>query len=310
MTTDLLGALRRGPFMRATTMSVVALVGALTTLSVAASESSGRTVAQPIKVKTCSNAYNGTGCLAAKNTSSGNAVYGLNTGTGYGVMGETDNSTGGGVAGYSYGSPGSPGVYGYSYAGFGVSGYSYSGYGVLAQSSGADGVSVALGVYNPDAAPQVLIDGETGAGAVFQVYGTGNVAITGEMYTEGSCHEGCSRTRHVGSFAQRSSQPTIEDFGEATLRDGGAHVALDPSFANVVDATHPFLVSLTPEGDASLYVAGRTSRGFDVRQVGGGHASIAFSYRIVAKPYGVKDERLPARTDAPARTFPRHPTAR
>jgi hypothetical protein len=288
-------------------MSLAALVGALATLSVAAAEGKNRTAPQPNKVKTCSNAYNGTGCLAANNTSSGNAVYGVNTGSGYGVMGVTDNNAGGGIEGFSLSS--APGVYGYSNSGYGISGYSYSGYGVLAQSSGSSGVSVALGVYDPDAAPQVLIDGETGAGAVFQVYGNGNVAITGEMYTEGGCQEGCSRTRHVGSFAQRSSQPTIEDFGESTLHSGSAHVALDPAFANAVDDTHPFLVSLTPEGDASLYVAGRTSHGFDVRQVGGGHASIAFSYRIIAKPYGVKDERLPLRTDAPSRISRRPPTA-
>jgi hypothetical protein len=98
------------------------------------------------------------------------------------------------------------------------------------------------------------------------------------------------------SFAARTSQPTIDDVDEATLHAGVAHVALAADFANAIDKRKPYLVLLTPEGDASLYVANRTTRGFDVRQVGGGHSSVSFVYRIVAKPYAVPDERLPFKT--------------
>jgi hypothetical protein len=42
-----------------------------------------------------------------------------------------------------------------------------------------------------------------------------------------------------------------------------------------------------------------------VHEVGGGHASVAFAYRIVAKPYGVRDERLPLHARA-FRAMPQH----
>ena len=81
--------------------------------------------------------------------------------------------------------------------------------------------------------------------------------------------------------------------GEATLRGGTARIALAADFANVIDTTKPYVVLLTPEGDANLYVANRSASGFEVRQVGGGRSSIEFAYRIVAKPCGAGDERLP-----------------
>ena len=127
----------------------------------------------------------------------------------------------------------------------------------------------------------------------YGLFSQGNVFVEGEIFTSGTCHNGCSSTRQQASFAARSAQPTIDDVGEATMHGGAAHVALAPDFANAIDSAKPYLVMLTPEGDASLYVASRTSSGFDVRQVGGGRSSIAFVYRIVAKPYGVRDERLP-----------------
>jgi hypothetical protein len=33
----------------------------------------------------------------------------------------------------------------------------------------------------------------------------------------------------------RASEPTIDDIGEATLRNGVAHVILAPDFANAID---------------------------------------------------------------------------
>ncbi len=147
-------------------------------------------------------------------------------------------------------------------------------------------------------------------GLVFDLDGYGNVTIDGQIYTSGSCGFGCSRTRHVESFGARTSQPTLDDVGESAMRDGSAHVALDPAFANAIDGRKLYVVLLTPEGDASLYVNDRTPRGFDVRQVGGGHANVAFAYRIVAKPYGVKDERLPMRTDPAQPARAKLPTPR
>jgi hypothetical protein len=94
------------------------------------------------------------------------------------------------------------------------------------------------------------------------------------------------------SFSGQTSQPTLDDVGEGMLRNGIARVPLASDIANAIDARKPYLVLLTPEGDAPLYVASRTATGFEVRQMGGGRTSIPFAYRIVAKPYGAGPERL------------------
>jgi len=74
-----------------------------------------------------------------------------------------------------------------------------------------------------------------------------------------------------------------------------ANVALDPKFASVIDNSVRYNVTLTPEGDCrGLFVAQRTSTGFTVRELQGGRPSIAFTYRIVAKPLGDNSPRLPA----------------
>ncbi len=127
----------------------------------------------------------------------------------------------------------------------------------------------------------------------YALYGDGNVLVNGEIYTSGSCKNGCSKTRGEAAFVARSSQPTIDDVGEGTLRNGFARIVLASDFANVIDTRKSYVVFVTPEGDASMYVAHRTAVGFDVHQVGGGHGNDAFAYRIVAKPYAARDERLP-----------------
>jgi hypothetical protein len=207
-------------------------------------------------------------CVAGSNTGTGAGVQGSSTAF-YGVLGQSAGANAA-VGGFNTdAATGASGVYGQSENGFGVYGFSENG---------------------------------TGYGVVSQ----GNAFIEGEIFTSGACHSGCIGTRHQASFGARTSSPTIDDVGEGTLRQGVAHVALAADFANTIDATKPYVVLLTPEGDAALYVAGRTATGFDVRQVGGGHSSLAFAYRIVAKPYGVADERLPFKNIAAPTAFNAH----
>ena len=130
---------------------------------------------------------------------------------------------------------------------------------------------------------------------------TGSIQISGLLYTHGSCYEGCivggKRARAVTEYTPKESEPTIEDNGEAQIVDGSAEVALDPKFANVIDKDASYLVSVTPEGDCrGLYVSHRTAHGFSVRELQGGHASVSFEYRIVAKEFGVNKPRLPMTT--------------
>jgi hypothetical protein len=102
-----------------------------------------------------------------------------------------------------------------------------------------------------------------------------------------------STGRAVTTYAPMVSQPTIEDFGEAQLVNGQASVRLDPKFANVIDESANYLVFMTPEGDANLYVSQKTRNGFVVHETHGGHSTVLFSYRIVAKPFGSRAARLP-----------------
>jgi hypothetical protein len=96
------------------------------------------------------------------------------------------------------------------------------------------------------------------------------------------------------TYVPQITQPSLEDFGEARLTDGVASVALDPKFAAAIDGSTRYLVTLTPEGDCrGLYVASQTPSGFTVRELQGGRSSVAFNFRIVARPLGDDSPRLP-----------------
>jgi hypothetical protein len=289
------------------------------------------------------NTGNGDG-VDGHSTGAGNGVSG-SANTGYGVEGSSTGAVGG-VGGFSTGASSSPGVFGDSGSGpgvfgqsdtnagvfgtspssgvgvegtagpgDGVEGTSTSGYGVAGSSTGKNAgvggfnsdttVGVAAGVYG-FSSEGFGVFGQTGSSSSYGLFSSGNAFIDGEIFTSGSCKNGCTRTRHVAAFASRTSQPTIDDVGESVLRDGDAQVALAADFANTIDLSKPYVVMLTPEGDAALYVASRTATGFEVRQIGGGRSSIAFAYRIVAKPYGVKDERLPFKIVADGAAFKPH----
>jgi hypothetical protein len=146
-----------------------------------------------------------------------------------------------------------------------------------------------------------LIQGYGSGGLVFSLDNAGDVSIAGLLYTEGDCNSGCVKRgpdqRRVVSYAPRESQPTMEDMGEAQLVNGEARVALDPSFANVIDRDAEYLVFVTPEGDCNgLFIAAKSSTGFTVRELRGGRSSLEFEYRIVAKPFGDASPRLPMMT--------------
>ena len=232
-----------------------------------------------------------TGAIAIANAESGmqHHVKKNNCTASNPCLDETNGSTG-------------PGVEGNSTNGVGIVGFSPNNYGVAGSSDGVDAAVGGFNSYGGDGASGVYgqstngfgVTGYSGSGYAF--FSEGNVLVEGEVYTSGYCQSGCSRTRHELSFSGRTSQPTLDDVGEGTLRNGIAHVPLASDFANAIDTHKAYLVLLTPEGDASLYVAGRTAGGFDVRQTGGGHTSIPFAYRIVAKPFGSGAERLPFKT--------------
>lgn len=144
-----------------------------------------------------------------------------------------------------------------------------------------------------------LFLGNNSAGhIVFYVDDGGNIITSGLIFTAGGCSTGCIRQggseEQVVSYAPRVSQPTMEDFGEAQLVGGEARVKLDASYSAVIDRNASYLVFVTPEGDCrGLYVTDRSSAGFTVRELQGGRSTLAFSYRIVARPFGRRMARLP-----------------
>ena len=176
--------------------------------------------------------------------------------------------------------------------------------GVVADSNalyGVEGIAdttTTVGVEAQGAGGTILEGMNSGSTPVFDLDDGGNVTIAGQLTTAGSCHVGCAVSHmpgaHIVSYAPQESQPTMEDFGDAQLVAGQAYVRLDQRFADVIDDTTGYLVFITPEGDNNgLYVTEKSMSGFAVRESRGGHATIAFSYRIVAKPYGSAAARLP-----------------
>jgi len=85
----------------------------------------------------------------------------------------------------------------------------------------------------------------------------------------------------------------MEDFGTGSLQQGSMLVKLDPEFAETISNSADYHVFLTPRGDSKgLYVTNVTPTGFEVRESGGGTASIGFDYRIVAKRRGLESQRM------------------
>lgn len=139
---------------------------------------------------------------------------------------------------------------------------------------------------------------DNNGGIALEVDDRGDTTVQGTLVVYGGCLSGCivgsKRVHAVTEYAQLESEPTVEDNGEATLAGGFAFVPLDPKFANVIDTTAAYLVTVTPAGDCNgLYVAQRTPLGFTVRELRNGRGTLAFDYRIVAKRYGVYASRLP-----------------
>jgi len=96
---------------------------------------------------------------------------------------------------------------------------------------------------------------------------------------------------------------------------GHAYVRIDPAFADTIDQYANYLVFITPEGDSNvLFVSQKSVSGFSVTESRGGRDTIAFQYRIVAKPYGENAPRLRriaihVPRDSHGRVLPRNPGA-
>lgn len=225
---------------------------------------------------------------------------------GYGVSGTSEDYVG--VVGQSMSGTGvygqslenGPGVYGISGSSYGVGAFSYNGEAAL------------LAIDNNSSGVAILAQAPTGAavfdgfnadkGDVVSIDASGNMILAGSLTQKGSplIATGSTLGPQVATFGERSSSATIEDMGEAKLVAGHAFVPLERTFASVIDKAVKYLVFLTPEGEnRGLYASNYSAAGFDVTESGGGHATLRFDYRVVAKPYDAASARLPAMSDYP-----------
>ena len=101
----------------------------------------------------------------------------------------------------------------------------------------------------------------------------------------------------VALYAVEAPENWFEDFGSGQLANGVATVSLEPMYAQTANTSIEYHVFLTPKDDCNgLYVTNETAASFEVRELHGGHSSIAFDYRIVAKRTGYEQIRLADKT--------------
>jgi hypothetical protein len=216
-----------------------------------------------------------------------------------GVVGGSTN--GAGVRGVSSNGPGvagasdhAMGVLGKVQNGTGVKGESSNGTGVTGTSNNGTGVE---GVVLNGAAVRgtIQLAGNGALAGVFDgpVFIGDGLEIDGPLTVYGhpkSAAVPFPDGSHRLLYCMESPELWFEDFGSAKLRRGRATLTLN-DFANVI-ATGDYRVFLSPEGDCNgLYVARKRRAAFEVRELGGGTSSVAFSYRIVGRRKDIKRRR-------------------
>jgi hypothetical protein len=125
--------------------------------------------------------------------------------------------------------------------------------------------------------------------------GSCTIDVTGNLTCNGSItaavHAGGSRQVALNTIS--SPEHWFEDAGSGRLSNGEAIVNIEAVFGETVNTGVEYHVFLTPNGDCKgLYVSQKSPTSFVVRELGGGHSSIAFDYRIMAKRVGYEKVRL------------------
>jgi hypothetical protein len=128
----------------------------------------------------------------------------------------------------------------------------------------------------------------------FFVNSAGDVMECGSTMTEDVYQRNGNPASDAVTYAPKETESTVEDFGTAQLVNGSASVALAADFKQTINADAPYMVFMTPHGDnRGLYLASQNQNGFVIRESQSGRSTMAFDYRIVARPYGRRRERLP-----------------
>src|SRR4029450_6826028 len=173
--------------------------------------------------------------------------------------------------------------------------------GTAASRPGVIGTSNALmGIYGFSTANAGIV-GETANPNSFAGFFAGNAVVTGTLPA--------GVKNAMVAFPDGSQRVLHCMESTAKLKNGRAVVALDADFAKVIKRGD-YRVFVTPEGDCrGLYVRNRGAARFEVRELGGGKSSIAFSYRIVGRRKDIRRHRRFAKIDTrlqlPAGAAPR-----
>jgi hypothetical protein len=145
--------------------------------------------------------------------------------------------------------------------------------------------------------PSDYLYGSGGSGS-FELSDAGNLRLSGTLTTSKGgpyVRTAASNGTVMREYTARTTAPDVEDVGEAQLANGHAYVPLDPRLAGSIDRRTPYYVFVTAEGDCNgLFVTQKGPAGFVVREMRGGRSSLAFQYRLVAKPADDDGKRLEA----------------
>jgi len=119
--------------------------------------------------------------------------------------------------------------------------------------------------------------------------GTGDLVCTGSK----SAAVPVDGNRMVRLYAVEAADNWFEDAGSGQLSNGSAAIRFEAAFSQTINPGVEYHIFLTPKGDCEgLYVSNEGPGGFEVHELRGGHSSIAFDYRIMARRKGFENVRM------------------
>jgi hypothetical protein len=212
---------------------------------------------------------------ATAGTSTGAGVVGLTNqanASAAGVWGENSNTNGTGVVGAGNGQTAHEPTAGAGGAFTGVSTGAY----LYTTTTGVDQV-----LYTQDGVGTVVRVNYWNGSTEYKINGSGTVSTNIADVTDPGGR------RYITLHAPETPEIYFMDFGSGILRNGRAHVDLDPRLLGgiAIDARHPMRVFIQLEEDENtrgVVVKNKTATGFDVVEIGGGQSNQPFQWQVVA----------------------------
>lgn len=149
-----------------------------------------------------------------------------------------------------------------------------SNYGISAiQTNGAANIQTAAGYFVGDAT--TLVEAFSNTNTHYKIWGSAGGSVS-------TCVEDLNG-EPVTLHAIETPEFYFQDYGEAKLVNGRAHITIDPILAKniAINEKHPLRVFVQLEGDCNgVYVTNKTATGFDVVELNGGTSNTAFQWSI------------------------------